>query len=460
MSEYLTVKKIVEVCDGKLLCGNLNAVCKSFTKDTRELKPGDVYIGIKGVKFDGNKFYEDAFNKGAEACVLERESYDGKYKGDKTIVLVDDAIKALKCLGEYKRETTSAKIVGVTGSVGKTSTRDMIYSVVSQEFKSLKTEGNFNNNIGLPLTMMRLFDEEVGVIEMGMNHLGEIDYLSKIAKPHIGVITNIGTAHIGELGSRENILKAKLEILNGLERDGKLIINNDNDMLHKFYLEKSDDRLVSIGIENKSDFMATDIEIKDNKVLFNIDYNGEKCPIECPVPNKVFVYNALIAFAVGTLLKIDVKMIQKGIENFKLTKNRLEIFKTKRGLTVINDAYNASIDSMESGLDTLKSISNGRKIAVLGSMLELGDFSEELHRKVGKMVVTHDVDILLTAGMDAKFIADEALKCGMRPENIYICDSNEQVIEYLKTIVKEKDTLLIKASNGLHFYEIVAALRD
>ena len=208
----LTINKLAEIINGKIYSGDKDIICSSFSKDTRTINKGEVYIGIKGENFDGNTLYEDAFNKGAICSILEESSFDFKENINKPIILVDNSIDALKKLGEYCRNNSDATFIAVTGSVGKTSTRDMIYSVVSKKYKSLKTLGNYNNNIGLPLTLTRLTDEKCAVIEMGMNNLGEIDYLSKITKPNIAVITNVTTAHIGNLGSRDNILKAKLEI--------------------------------------------------------------------------------------------------------------------------------------------------------------------------------------------------------------------------------------------------------
>ena len=222
----LYVKDIIEKCNGQLICGDLSLVLDNFSKDTRTIKKDDIYIGIKGASFDGNKFYNDALDKGAKACILDDiSSVDiEKYK-DKTIIKVDNTLKCIQELAKYKRSLLNIPVVAITGSVGKTSTKDMVSSVLSTKYKVLKTEGNNNNDIGMPLTILRYKDEDIIVVEMGMNHFKEISLLTNIAKPTIGIITNIGTAHIGNLGSRENIMKAKLEIVEGL--NGPLIINND-----------------------------------------------------------------------------------------------------------------------------------------------------------------------------------------------------------------------------------------
>ncbi len=455
----MDVKKIIKICEGKLLGGNENVFCQTFTKDTRELKENDTYIGIKGLNFDGNSFYEEAFNKGANCVILEQE-YVKNHNiniGNKPIIVVENALLALKKMAEYKRNNSSAKFVGITGSVGKTSTKDMIYSVLKEEFKALKTEGNLNNNIGLPLTLLRLTDEQAAVIEMGMNHLGEIDYLTKIARPNISVITNIGTAHIGEVGSRENILKAKLEILNGMDQEGILVINNDNDLLHQYYESSDKKKIVTIGIDQKSDFMATDLNLEKEYSTFKINYQNESYDIYCPTPGRVFVYNSLIAFAVGSLLNIPKTKIIAGIKNFELTKNRLDYLKIDDNITLINDAYNASVDSMKSSLEVLSKYQN-RKIAVLGDMLELGNYTQKLHEEVGKYVVSNQIDILITVGKSAKYIAKKATDLGMPQAKIYSCLTNEEATSKIKEILKAGDVVLFKASNGMKLNEIIKNL--
>ena len=462
--ENIYVKDLIEKCNAKLIYGNPNEILENFSKDTRTIKNNDIYIGIKGSNFNGNLFYEEAFNKGAKVCIIEENSIkldDLKKFDNKTLVIVDDSIETLRILASYKRSLYNIPIVGVTGSNGKTCTRDLIYSVVNKKYKTLKTDGNFNNNIGLPLTLLRLTDEKAAIIEMGMNALGEIDYLTKITKPNIGIITNVGTAHIGKLGSRENILKAKLEILNGIDKNGKLIINNDNDLLHNYYLKNKNDNveIITVGIENDSDYTATNIEMTGEKINFDIVYKNKKYPIVLNIPNKVFIYNCLYAFAVGNILNIETDKIKSGIENFELTKNRSEIFKIKNNITIINDSYNASLDSMKSSLEMLANVNGKRKIAILGSMLELGEFSESLHRKVGEEVYKNNIDILITVGDDAKFIALEAEKNGMNKENIYSFSDNQTTINKLKEILKKEDAILLKASNGLHFNQIVEKLK-
>ena len=262
----ILVKDILEQCNGKLLCGNKNELCENFSKDTRTIQEGDIYLGIKGEKFNGSIFFEEALQKGAKGCILQDIEIDEqtliKYK-DKFIIIVKNVVWAIQELAKYKRSLYNIPVIGVTGSVGKTSTKDIIASILSQKYKVLKTEGNYNNEIGLPLTILKLKDHQAMVVEMGMSAFGEISLLTNIAKPTVAVITIIGSSHIGELGSRENILKAKLEILEGLDDHGCVIINNDNDLLHSWYENNTDNhKHITYGIENKIILMAKKIIIK------------------------------------------------------------------------------------------------------------------------------------------------------------------------------------------------------
>lgn len=436
------IKDIIKLIDGNIICGEDTSL-DSFCINSKDIKENDVFVGIKGETIDGSKFYLDALNSGAKGAIITKGFCTEKIN-DKFIIEVEDTTKALQQIARYKRELLSIPVIGITGSVGKTSTKDMISSVIETKYKVCKTKGNLNNHLGVPLTILSLKDEEVLVVEMGMNHLGEISVLSNIAKPTISVITNVGTAHIGNLGSRENILKAKLEILDGMD-DKKLIINNDNDMLHSWYLNNKEN-VITIGINNDSDYMAKNIEYKKETTF---DYNDNNIVVK--IGGEAFVYNALMGIAVGTLLDIDINDIKRGISNLQLTNNRLEVIE-KNGYRIINDCYNANFDSMKEGLHNLSKY-DGRKIAVLGDMLELGDYSKELHENVGKEVNNSNIDILVTVGEEAKNIDKKA------NNEKYHFDNNTDAINFLKKVVKENDNILVKASNGMKFIEIVNALK-
>ena len=304
----MKVKDILKVTKGKLVTGDEDLICENFSKDTRTIQRGDIYIGIKGEKFDGNQFWKQALDNGAEAVIVQNieitEDEKEKYS-NKTIIKVEDTLNALYEIAKYKRCLYDIPVIAVTGSVGKTSTKDVIASVVSTKYKTLKTEGNNNNNIGLPFTILKLKDHEAMVVEIGMNHFGEISLLTNIAKPNLAVITNIGTSHIGNLGSRENILKAKLEILEGMKIP-KIIINNDNDLLHKWCEEnKNRIEIHTFGIENESELMAENIKMQEESSEFVATSNSyesdesikklSELEIRVPVGGEHFVYNALCA---------------------------------------------------------------------------------------------------------------------------------------------------------------------
>ncbi len=462
MSKDILIKDILKQTNGKLVTGNENDICENFSKDTRDIQSGDTYIGIKGASFNGNMFWQEALDKGAKTVIVEGIEFSDKdieNNKNKNIILVSDTLNALYEIARYKRNLYNIPVVAITGSVGKTSTKDIIANVVSQKFKTLKTEGNNNNNIGLPFTILKLKDHEALVIEMGMNHFKEISLLTSIAKPTISVITNIGTSHIGNLGSRENILKAKLEILEGMEKPN-IVINNDNDLLNAWSgNDKNNIEIHTFGIENKSDIMAKNIDIKEDGSSFTCLVNNDEFNIEVPVSGKHFIYNALCAVMIGELLNIDKESIKNGIKSFELTKKRMDLLKVN-DITIINDSYNASYESMKASLEYLSNINANRKIAVLGDMFELGDYSEELHRKVGEEIVKNNIDILISCGENAKYIVQQAEKVGMKKENIYYVKDIQEVEEKILKLVKPKDVLLIKASNGMKFFNIVEYIKD
>ena len=461
----LKIKDILKCTNGKLIIGDIEKECTNYSKDTRTIKKGDTYIGIKGEKFDGSSFWKDALNNGAETVIINNIKLDEieEYKKqNKNIIQVEDTIQAIGEMASLKmrilKNTYNLKVVGVTGSVGKTSTKDIIANVLSEKYKVLKTEGNNNNHIGLPFTILRLQDEEIAVIEMGMNHLGEISYLTKIAKPDIAVITNIGTSHIGNLGSRENILKAKLEILEGMEKK-KIVINNDNDLLNKWYLKnKGDIEIHTFGIKNESEFKAKNIKLEENSSEFTCENKNEKINIEVPVGGEHFILNALCGLTVGKLLNLNNEEIKNGIKGFKLTAKRMEINHLKNNITIVNDSYNASYESMKASISNLKNMHGTRKIAVLGDMFELGDFSEKLHREVGTEIYKNKIDKLYLVGNYAKFIGDEAKKEGYAKENILYFENKEDLLKDLKSNLQNGDVVLIKASNGMRLFEVAEIL--
>ena len=446
----MKIYEILEATKGKLLFGNISDDVRGFTHDSREVNQGDLYVPLIGERVDGHKFIDSAFEKGASSIITMQEvNYP-----DKNVILVEDTLKALADMAIYVRTHHNVKVVGITGSVGKTSTRDMVASVVSKQYKTLKTEGNFNSNVGLPLTILRYLDEEVMVLEMGMNHLKEMEELSLIAKPDIAAITNVGTAHIGELGSREKILEAKMEIIAGMEMNSTLILNRDNDMLQSVTLD--DINIIGIGIDQPCSLQAKNVELFENDSCFDLEYQGKSYHVEVPVQGKHFVLNALIAIAIGLELDIDIELCIEGVKDFTLTKNRMDVIELKNHITLIDGTYNASEDSMKSSIDVLANYSR-RKIAVLADMLELGSYSKELHESVGSYVKDKQIDIFLAVGKEANYMASAAEN---KDTTVIRCEDNQEVISYLLDHLQPNDVILLKGSNGMKLKEVVEILKE
>ncbi|MEE0965993.1 MAG: UDP-N-acetylmuramoyl-tripeptide--D-alanyl-D-alanine ligase [Bacilli bacterium] len=440
----MLVREIIEATNGQLLKGNFEAEVKNITQDTRNVSKGDMYAALIGAR-DGHDFISQV--EDIAVAVLVSKPVDTTIDN---VILVEDTLKALGDIARFIREHSNVKVVGVTGSVGKTSTKDMIYSVVSTKYKTLKTLGNYNNHLGLPLTIFRYNDENVMILEMGMNHLGEISYLTNIAKPDIAVITNVGTAHIGELGSRENILKAKMEIVEGLNDNGTLIINGDNDMLST--VKEEGYVLKKVGIDCDSSLKVKDVILNETYSTFTLcldkDYD-----VYVPIAGTHFVLNALVAIQVGLSLDISIEDCIKGVKSFTLTKNRNDIIELKDHIQLIDGTYNANLDSMKASIDVLSGYS-GRKIAVLADMLELGEYEEKLHREVGKHLNDKNIDLLVTVGKASNYMNDEFNGIS------YHFDNNEEVKDFLIKEVKENDVLLLKGSNSMKLKEVVEYLKE
>ncbi len=452
----LCVNDILERVNGTVLCGLCDAEFAGACIDSRIVQSDEAYFALKGERTDGTLYCCDAIKNGAKVCFVESNIFSDEELNNlaqsATIVLVSSVEDALVEIAKAKRSLYDIPVVAITGSVGKTSTKDVIAEVMAQKFNVQKTQGNKNNRLGVPLTIMSLRDHDALVIEMGMNHLGEIHELTNIAKPTLSVISNIGTSHIGNLGSRENILKAKLEILDGMTNK-KVIINNDNDMLHKWNLEDENAEKITFGIHEKSIYMASKVKMTEESNEFSVELNSTEYKFTTQKPGEVFILNALSAIAVGMEYGVPIDKIQRAIANAEITKNRLDIEKVNDVL-LIKDYYNASFESIKPSLEYLANLDRGRKIAVLGDIKEVGSFSKEIHEKVGKEVAKNKIDKLITVGEEAKNIVKKAKNEGMSNEYVCSCDSNEQAIEVLKGMLLKGDTVLLKASNSMKFGEI------
>ena len=450
-----TIQDILNATGGKLIAGNGQGKITDINTDTRVIREGMLFVALIGDSFDGNNYVNQAVKAGAVGCVVSRE-----VEADTNLILVEDTTKALGQIAKYHKERFNVPFVGVTGSVGKTTTKDMISCALSAKFNVLKTQKNFNNHIGLPLTLLRLREEhKIGVVEMGMSGFGEIDYLASLAKPNAAVFTNIGLSHVEKLGSRENILKAKSEILDHLSDDGIVVYCADDDMLVTLK-GKTNHKYISYGTETgDADFIATDIMADDTSTSFNITSGSKTYPAQIPVLGEHNVKNALAAFIVATHFGADPAAVIEALKGFVPGQMRQNILHSK-GITVINDCYNASPSSAEAGIKILNQLKGDRKIAVLGDMLEMGELSEYAHRLVGKYVVDFGVDFLVTVGPKSNAIAEGATENGFLPENTKCFETNAQAIEFLDSFIKKGDIILVKASRGMKLEEISEHLLD
>ncbi len=447
----LTVNEILSATNGTLIYKNKDSVVCAVSTDSRENLSGKLFIPIKGENFDGHSFIEGAIANGASGYLTHiKEKIN---EGAEFCVYVEDTKKALGMLASYVLKRSGAKVIGVTGSVGKTTTRQLIASVVSELGKTLVTLKNFNNDIGLPLTVLSMDgDEKYAVLEMGMSDLGEISYLSKIACPDISVITMIGMSHIEHLKTQENILKAKLEIADGMNEKGTLVLSGDDKML--FSLKGTLPlKTVYFGIEN-GDYPVSVIE-SDEKCEFLFD--NEKYSIA--VSGIHNIKNACCAVTVGKLLGADRETIQRGFEKFKNVGLRQELYKIGNK-EIILDCYNASLDSMRAALGVLKNKKAKRKVAVLGAIGELGEYLDEILTKVGEAVFENEADFLVTCGENSSYIRSGALKAGFKEENTMHFETKKELFEKLNDIFKDGDCILLKASRAYKFEEIFEQLKQ
>lgn len=424
---------------------NKDAEFDSVCIDTRKITKGCLFICIKGERFDAHQFADEALSLGAAAVMIHSDiEPNGAY------IKVDDTSKAMLSLSGYYRSKFDIPVIGLTGSVGKTTTKEFTHLVVSAKYNAIKTLGNLNNEIGVPQMLFQIDNStEAAVIEMGMNHFGEISRLVNEVKPTIGLITNIGVSHIENLGSREGILKAKLELCEGLAEGAPLILNGDNDMLQT--VKDEHHKVVFYGIEN-GEFKAENIVETDNSTSFDVAYYGKKQHITIPTIGIHNVYNALAAFAVVYFLNVEPQSAADALGTYVPAGMRQKVVDVD-GITSIEDCYNASPDSMRAALKTLSNIKGNKKIAVLGDMLELGDYAKTAHTEVGKAVAENKIDYLLAYGNDAKFYVDGAKQDGV--ENAFLFDDKEKLSEMLLNIATKGDAILFKGSRGMKLEDVI-----
>lgn len=450
----LTLRNLTQVCGGiyhgpeHLLDKEVSAI----TTDSRKIEKDCLFVPIVGERVDAHKFIPDVMANGALAALAERELSDA----DHPYIQIESSLQAVKDIAEFYLKQLEIPVVGITGSVGKTSTKEVIASVLKEKYRTLKTQGNFNNELGLPLTVFRLRDEdEIAVLEMGISDFGEMTRLTKIAAPDTCVITNIGTCHLENLGDRDGVLKAKTEIFQSLQPNGHIVLNGDDDKLATVQ-EYQGIRPVFFGLDENRDVYADEIENKGLKgVSCRIHLGGETFSVLVPTPGIHMVYNALAAAAVGRIYGLTVDEIRRGIESLETIRGRFKMIETDKFL-VVDDCYNANPMSMKASLDVLHD-GEGRRVAILGDMGELGENEIALHEEVGVHAAGCGIDVCICVGKLSAHMAEAARATD--PDFAVYCEgSRESLLEHLGDYVQKGDTILVKASHFMKFEEVVEAL--
>lgn len=458
--KHMSLQEITHACHG-VYHGDAVFLAKEVTNvaiDSRKVEKGGLFIALKGARVDGHSFIPQVMENGALCAVSEQELGDVSYP----YIQVDSCEQALKDIAEHYRTSLDIKVVGISGSVGKTSTKEMIASVLGQKYRVLKTEGNFNNEIGLPLTVFNIREEhEIAVLEMGISGFGEMTRLAKVARPDICVLTNIGSAHLENLGSRDGILKAKTEMFTYMNAEGTIILNGDDDKLRSFTPENGISP-VYFGLDNNCAFHAEHI--------VNRGLKGTTAEFVTPVsrfcahiniPGSHMVHNALAGIAVGYALGMTDKEIARGIEANVTIAGRNNLIETDR-YTIIDDCYNANPASMKASLDVL-SFADTRTVAILGSMFELGETSEKMHYDVGVHAAEAGINVLICIGDLTRSTARGAEETAVKKRlstKVFHFDTKADFFREADNLLKEKDTILVKASHGMEFPEIVKHLQE
>lgn len=448
----IDVKTMAAACGGRVLAGDENAYIERAEIDSRKIKPGDLFVAIKGEVTDGHKYLEMAKEKGAACLLVSDENYE--IPEGIAAILADNTVKALQDIAKAYRSSLNIKIIGVTGSVGKTSTSDMIKAICETTYRTQKTKGNFNNHIGLPLTLLSFEpDTEVGILEMGMDKLGEIEFLAKLARPDIGVITNIGNVHIESLGTQDNIFRAKMEITSYFDDDSILVVNGDDKYLKN--LESDTYRIIKAGYDAENRFTAGNVKADGEKgISFTLGHSGEAVNVKLPVPGFHNALNGAIAAAACSCLGISIEKASEGLLNMALTDMRLTI-REKNGIKVIDDTYNASPASMKSAIDVLTSVEGKRRIAILADMFELGDISETAHREVGSYVAEKKVDLVVAIGEYAKYIAE-----GASSVEVKYYRTRDEFLKVIFDTIRPGDVVLCKGSRGMAMEIVVNKIME
>ncbi|MGI6225450.1 MAG: UDP-N-acetylmuramoyl-tripeptide--D-alanyl-D-alanine ligase [Peptococcales bacterium] len=437
--------------------GAVNVIPSGVAIDSRQIKEGDLFFAIKGEKVDGHSFVEKAFAGGAVGAVISDLSKI-KNPQDKNLLVCEGSVRFLQDLAKLIRQNVKIPVIAVTGSTGKTTTKDMLFSILEQKYTTLKPEGNHNNELGLPLTLCALTkSHEALVVEMGMRGLGQIAFLSNIAQPTHGIITNIGQVHAELLGSVEKIAQAKAELLEYIPPNGTVFLNFSDRSLLNPWLKYSKASIKWFGLDQTANIYASNILYKEEGSRFTVNYEGEHEEIELNIPGEHNILNALSVIGIARNLGLSWEQIRQGLAFVKLTAMRLQVEKLKQGAKIINDTYNANPTSMAAAVRVLSQMSGMRKIAVLGDMYELGVYEIEGHKTIGKLAFEEKIDILVAVGELGKLIGLGAQEAGMG-DNVKFFAENMEALSYLQEEIKSGDIILVKGSRGMKMETIVEGL--
>lgn len=458
----MTLQEIAAAVNGRLLFdAQFAGAVGRVSIDSRDIGAGDFFVPLAGERTDGHHYIGQAAENGAVGCFAAL-GLELTLPETLTVIGVKDPLTALQALAAHYRSRFQLPLVGVTGSVGKTTTKDMIAAALSPRFKTLKTEGNLNNHIGLPLMLTRL-DSTYGaaVLEMGMSGFGEIDLLARLAAPSIAVLTNIGESHLEMVGSREGIAKAKCELLPHVPPAGTVVANGDEPLLVP-YLAKCHCHIVTFGFSAAADVRCTEVSAAGSRKLVRVEQSGYAPFVYTPpLPGRHNIYNMMAALAVGRQLGLDDEQIKSGLSRVALSGMRLENVITPDGVNIINDAYNASPTSTAAAIDVLlEQAGEAGKIAVLGDMLELGTLEEEGHRQIGALVASAQLDALIVLGKRAAIIALGALAAGYPQEKICRAESHGEAAAMLGRLARPGDWVLIKGSRGMRMEAVLSGLLE
>ena len=461
-----TVRELADWSGAKSIAGNAgdgSARLTGVSTDTRKLRPGQLFVPLRGERFDGHDYMAAAIEAGASAALWDKRTPLPEGAAGIPFLLVDDTLEALQRLAVSYMDNLSAKVVAVTGSNGKTTTKDLVASVLATGYRVHKTEGNYNNHIGMPLTLLAApADTEVLVLEMGMSGFGEISRLSRMARPDYAVITNVGESHLLQLGSRANIAKAKLEIADGLKPGGTLVMNGDEPLLAAELTAKKLDpstKLVTFGEDSGNDWIARYVRVTADGTQFTAAGEAEQA-YELPVPGRHNAINALAAIAIGRLFRLPTDRIAEGLKQAKMTGMRIERSAARNGAVILNDAYNASPTSVRAAIDLVAGLSGyRRRWVVLGDMLELGESEASLHAGIGAYLDEGKADRVWLYGPLSKHAAAEAAARFSEPGAVRHYEDKAALADDLLGELGESDLVLVKASRGMRLEEVVIALQ-